>query len=65
MIYHELVYTTKEYMRNVVEIEASWLLEVAPHYYKGKEIEDAAQPKKMPKVVGKSRAELQGVAAGL
>ena len=34
VIYHELVFTTKEYMRNTIEIENKWLLEVAPHYYK-------------------------------
>ncbi|CAG0888620.1 unnamed protein product [Cyprideis torosa] len=60
LIYHELVFTTKEYMRNVVEVDPAWLLEVAPHYYKGKEIEDAAQPKKMPKVRGKAREDLRG-----
>ena len=38
VIYHELVFTTKEYMRNTIEIENKWLLEVAPHYYKAKVI---------------------------
>jgi hypothetical protein len=28
VIYHELVFTTKEYMRNTIEIENKWLLEV-------------------------------------
>lgn len=51
VIYHELVFTTKEYMRNVVEIENKWLLEVAPHYYKAKELEDSTV-KKMPKQMG-------------
>ena len=36
VIYHELVFTTKEYMRNTIEIENKWLLEVAPHYYKAR-----------------------------
>lgn len=40
-------------MRQVTEIESKWLLEVAPHYYKSKEIEDSTN-KKMPKTVGKS-----------
>ncbi|XP_072176721.1 pre-mRNA-splicing factor ATP-dependent RNA helicase DHX16-like [Diadema setosum] len=53
LIYHELVFTTKEYMRQVIEIENSWLLEVAPHYYKAKELEDASS-RKMPKVINKS-----------
>jgi len=57
VIYHELVFTTKEYMRNTVEIENKWLLEVAPHYYKAKELEDSTV-KKMPKAMGKAKEEL-------
>ncbi|XP_022914183.1 pre-mRNA-splicing factor ATP-dependent RNA helicase DHX16 [Onthophagus taurus] len=53
VLYHELVFTTKEFMRQVIEIQSKWLLEVAPHYYKQKELEDSAN-KKMPKVVGRS-----------
>lgn len=53
IIYHELVFTSKEFMRQVTEIESKWLLEVAPHYYKSKELEDSTN-KKMPKTVGKS-----------
>ncbi|CAG9798071.1 unnamed protein product [Chironomus riparius] len=53
VLYHELVFTTKEFMRQVIEIESKWLLEVAPHYYKAKELEDSTN-KKMPKVVGRS-----------
>ncbi|CAH2238471.1 jg985 [Pararge aegeria aegeria] len=53
VIYHELVFTSKEFMRQVTEIESKWLLEVAPHYYKAKELEDSTN-KKMPKTVGKS-----------
>nr|XP_022327385.1 putative pre-mRNA-splicing factor ATP-dependent RNA helicase DHX16 [Crassostrea virginica] len=57
LIYHELVFTTKEFMRQVIEIENSWLLEVAPHYYKQKELEDTSK-RKMPKGAGKSREEM-------
>ncbi|XP_059736234.1 pre-mRNA-splicing factor ATP-dependent RNA helicase DHX16 isoform X2 [Bos indicus] len=57
LLYHELVLTTKEFMRQVLEIESSWLLEVAPHYYKAKELEDP-HAKKMPKKIGKTREEL-------
>ncbi|KDR15211.1 hypothetical protein L798_10984, partial [Zootermopsis nevadensis] len=57
VIYHELVFTTKEFMRQVTEIESKWLLEVAPHYYKPRELEDSTN-KKMPKMTGKSKAEL-------
>ncbi|CAK9295337.1 unnamed protein product [Gordionus sp. m RMFG-2023] len=57
IIYYELVFTTKEYMRQVIEIENSWLLEVAPHYYKEKDLEDNSD-KKLPKATGKSSKEL-------
>ncbi|GIY30037.1 pre-mRNA-splicing factor ATP-dependent RNA helicase DHX16 [Caerostris darwini] len=58
LVYHELVFTTKEYMRQVIEIEGVWLLEVAPHYYKSKDIEDPTN-KKMPKNTGKSQSDLK------
>ncbi|XP_026172513.1 pre-mRNA-splicing factor ATP-dependent RNA helicase DHX16 isoform X1 [Mastacembelus armatus] len=57
LIYHELVFTTKEFMRQVIEIESGWLLEVAPHYYKSKELEDSSN-KKMPRKQGKTKEEL-------
>uniref|UniRef100_A0A8V5GV84 RNA helicase n=1 Tax=Melopsittacus undulatus TaxID=13146 RepID=A0A8V5GV84_MELUD len=57
VLYHELVCTTKEFMRQVIEIDSAWLLEVAPHYYQAKELEDGST-RKMPKKVGKSREEL-------
>ncbi|XP_054033150.1 pre-mRNA-splicing factor ATP-dependent RNA helicase DHX16 [Dryobates pubescens] len=57
VLYHELVFTTKEFMRQVLEIDSSWLLEVAPHYYQAKELEDGSG-RKMPKKVGKSPEEL-------
>ncbi|CRK93483.1 CLUMA_CG007019, isoform A [Clunio marinus] len=53
VLYHELVFTTREFMRQVIEIESKWLLEVAPHYYKPKELEDSTN-KKMPKTVGRA-----------
>jgi len=57
IIYHELVFTTKEFMRQVIEIENSWLLEVAPHYYKAKELDDGSGHK-MPKRTGKAREDI-------
>ncbi|KPI93736.1 PREDICTED: putative pre-mRNA-splicing factor ATP-dependent RNA helicase DHX16 [Papilio xuthus] len=56
VIYHELVFTSKEFMRQVTEIESKWLLEVAPHYYKSNELEDSTN-KKMPKTLGKSASK--------
>ena len=51
----ELVFTTKEYMRQVIEIKPEWLIEIAPHFYKKKEIE--ADAVKMPKGRGKAENE--------
>ncbi|CAO1638269.1 unnamed protein product [Parajaminaea phylloscopi] len=33
-IYHEVVLTTKEYMREVIAIEPKWLVEVAPRFFR-------------------------------
>ncbi|CAF4952546.1 unnamed protein product [Rotaria sp. Silwood1] len=59
VIYFELVLTTKEYMRQVIEIENEWLRETAPHFYKTKKLDDDSKVKKMPKVLGKIKAELE------
>ena len=53
MVYHELVLTKKEYMRNNIEIKPSWLVEVAPHYYQSKDV-GLAEGGKMPKGQGKA-----------
>ena len=34
VIYHELILTTKEYMRNVLTVDPKWLIELAPNFYK-------------------------------
>jgi pre-mRNA-splicing factor ATP-dependent RNA helicase DHX16 len=47
-VYHELVLTSKEYMRQVMPIKPEWLNEVAPHFHKKKDME-ALEEKKMPK----------------
>lgn len=49
VLYHELVLTSKEYMRSNMPIAPEWLNEVAPHYYKKGEVEEE---KKMPKGIG-------------
>lgn len=55
VVYHELVLTTKEYMRQVTELKPEWLIEIAPHYYQMKDVEDAST-KKMPRGKGHSAA---------
>ncbi|XP_016459554.2 pre-mRNA-splicing factor ATP-dependent RNA helicase DEAH1 isoform X2 [Nicotiana tabacum] len=51
VVYHELVLTTKEYMRQATELKPEWLVEIAPHYYQLKDVEDASS-KKMPRGSG-------------
>ncbi|XP_062168668.1 pre-mRNA-splicing factor ATP-dependent RNA helicase DEAH1-like [Alnus glutinosa] len=46
VVYHELVLTSKEYMRQVTELKPEWLVEIAPHYYQLKDVEDAVTKKK-------------------
>ena len=58
VIYHELVFTTKEYMRDVLEINPEWLMEVAPHYYKGIDLVDTSNHKKNVKNKGTSKMNL-------
>jgi len=58
VVYHELVMTKKEFMRQMIEIESSWLVEVAPHYYKGNQLVETNR--KMPRKAGKAAEELKG-----
>jgi len=58
VIYHELVLTSKEFMRNVLEIKPEWLLEIAPHFYKESDIKEPTNKKKMPKNQGASEMRL-------
>lgn len=39
VIFYELVLTSKEFMRSVMPLQAEWLTEVAPHYYKAEDVE--------------------------
>lgn len=52
--YFELVLTTKEFMRQVIEIRPEWLVEIAPHYYGKEDVEDT-KVHKMPKIKEKKR----------
>jgi pre-mRNA-splicing factor ATP-dependent RNA helicase DHX16 len=45
IIYHELVFTSKEYMRQVIDIDPKWLTETAPHFYHLKDIKETKTPK--------------------
>jgi len=52
LVYFELAFTTKEFMRQVAPIKPGWLVEIAPHYYQESDVEDA-KSKKMPKMRNK------------
>lgn len=51
VIYHELVMTTKEYMREVTVIDPKWLVELAPRFYR------SSDPTKMSKRKRQERIE--------
>lgn len=51
------IYHACYWLLQVIEIENGWLLEVAPHYYKAKELEDTSS-RKMPKNTGKTRDQV-------
>ncbi|KAL7445799.1 hypothetical protein ACHAXM_011370 [Skeletonema potamos] len=50
VIYHELVLTTKEYMRNILVIDAKWLIELAPSFYKKADPNRMTKAKRMEKI---------------
>ncbi|KAH8695928.1 pre-mRNA-splicing factor ATP-dependent RNA helicase-like protein cdc28 [Talaromyces proteolyticus] len=52
VIYFELVLTSKEYMRSNMPLQAEWLVEVAPHYHKKKDLETLGLDRKVPKGEG-------------
>lgn len=45
VIYHELVMTSREFMRSCLPVRSEWLSELAPHYYKKQEIEELGNKK--------------------
>ncbi|KAJ3183797.1 DEAH-box ATP-dependent RNA helicase prp22 [Geranomyces variabilis] len=50
VIYHELVLTTKEYMREVIAIEPKWLVEVAPAFFKTADANKISKRKRAEKL---------------
>ena len=58
IIYYELVLTSKEFCRSCFPLQPEWLSEVAPHYYKAKEIDELGVDKKMPKGQGAASSRL-------
>jgi len=50
VMYHELVQTTKEYMREVTAIEPKWLVEFAPSFYRQADPTKLTKRKKQEKI---------------
>ncbi|KAK4705403.1 ATP-dependent RNA helicase DHX8/PRP22, partial [Phenoliferia sp. Uapishka_3] len=55
-VYHELVLTTREYMREVCAIEPKWLTEVAPNFFKVANQNTISRRKKSEKIGKLKRA---------
>lgn len=50
VIYHELVFTSKEYMREVMAIDPKWLVELAPTFFKKADPHNLSRRKKTEKI---------------
>ena len=50
LIYHELVLTTKEYMRNVMLLDPKWLLEFAPMFFRKADPTQLSKRKRAEKI---------------
>ena len=51
--YNEVVLTSEEYMRNILEIDQRWLLEMFPHYYQYKDIYEKSKLENLKKILDK------------
>ncbi|KAI8367747.1 hypothetical protein BD560DRAFT_435720 [Blakeslea trispora] len=47
VIYHEIVFTSKEYMREVTAIDPKWLTEAAPTFFRIADANKISKPKRM------------------
>ncbi|KAJ1959883.1 DEAH-box ATP-dependent RNA helicase prp22 [Dispira parvispora] len=50
VIYHELVLTTKEYMREITAVEPKWLVEVAPRFFQVADANKISRRKRQEKI---------------
>ena len=50
VVYHELVMTTKEYMREVLAIDPKWLIELAPRFFKSTDPNTLSRRKREEKI---------------
>jgi pre-mRNA-splicing factor ATP-dependent RNA helicase DHX16 len=49
VVFYELVLTSKEFMRSCMPLQPEWLTEVAPHYYKPRDVDALGTDKKVVK----------------
>mmetsp|Transcript_24698 Transcript_24698/g.97548 ORF Transcript_24698/g.97548 Transcript_24698/m.97548 type:complete len:1215 (-) Transcript_24698:2748-6392(-) len=50
VIYHEVVHTTKEYMREVLAVESKWLVELAPRFFRSSDPNRLSRRKRQEKI---------------
>lgn len=50
LVYHQLVLTSKEYMRETTEINPKWLIELAPQFYRSADPNKLSKRKKFEKI---------------
>merc|ERR1712210_163443 len=63
-VYHELVLTSKEYMREVTAIDPKWLVELAPRFFKAGDSTKLSMQKKQQKpsrCTTSSKSQMRGV----
>lgn len=56
LCYYELVETSKNFMRQVMEIKPEWLMEVARHYFSKADVQDNAKIQRQQRTTGVSQA---------
>jgi ATP-dependent RNA helicase DHX8/PRP22 len=50
VVYHELVFTAKEYIREVCTVEASWLPEIAPNLFQKSDGKKLSRKKQLERI---------------
>ncbi|KAL9084284.1 MAG: hypothetical protein Q9159_005329 [Coniocarpon cinnabarinum] len=58
IVYYELVLTSKEYARSCFQLKPEWLTEVAPHFYKQKDIDKMGPTEKKHRGQGAPAAKI-------
>lgn len=64
VIYHELVHTSEQFMRQVQEVDPKWLIQVAPHVYSQSMLQEAEEEKAAKRHEKAARKGKQGAATG-